>query len=68
MSQLHVFVILVVNCEVCVDGGWSKQPHLARVRQIRLWGLVRLQPGVGWATDAQQVQPVITHHPGECSG
>jgi len=24
---------------VCVVGGWFKQPHLAQVRLIRLWGL-----------------------------
>jgi hypothetical protein len=27
---------------VCVDEGWLKQPHLARVRLIGLWGWVRL--------------------------
>ena len=27
---------------VCVVDGWFKQPHLARVRLIGLWGRVRL--------------------------
>jgi hypothetical protein len=27
---------------VCVDDGWLKQPHLARVKPIRLGGWVRL--------------------------
>jgi len=52
-SQLN----LIVEC-VCVAGGWSKQPHLARVRLIRVWGWVRLLHtcGAHWANQGTQVK------------
>ncbi|CAL8243409.1 unnamed protein product [Lota lota] len=47
---------------VCVDDGWFKQPHLARVRLIGVWSWVRLHTCCTLSNQCAQVKPAITTH------
>ena len=47
---------------VCVDDCWFKQPNLARVRLIGLWGWVRLHTCFALRNQYTQVKPSITRH------
>ena len=48
------------TCVVVVDG-WFKQPQLARVRLIELWGWVRLHTCRVMQYHGTQVKPAFNH-------
>ena len=47
-------------CGVCVDDGWLKQPHLARVRLIEPWGWVGQYISSALSDQCGQLKPAIT--------